>query len=297
MNHQRTKTPTLPLVTLYMGMLLVFCAEVSAGQTPTLKFVRTLETDKFFSEDFIRGDNPDLSGVGFPPGTQALIMLNQPSGHASIVLAAPPKDNKGEASQVTLVIPDAINVVYDSVSKAANEPDTSQPFLLDGELDELIITQAGPPNVMDASKTKRFDSQDLDIVKPQGMTIVPGTGQLFVLDSAGSRLVSIQPKPGGEFTDPEVTAVILGGLAGELRGIAFNPSDNDLYVLSLKKKGYPLSLDGDLIASLNLSRLPIGAAQGLFFGPSMDQTDDSSICHLDLLTAQDLTGEVREWAL
>ena len=111
------------ILAISFGSILIVCSgnspAVSAGQAASLINIRTIETEDLFSEDFFSVGNPDLSGVGFPPGASTLLLLNQPTGSASVVLAVPPKNNKGKVTRTPLVIPDPINIAYDSVSQGA----------------------------------------------------------------------------------------------------------------------------------------------------------------------------------
>lgn len=297
MNSPLTKTLTTVLLALTVNILPVFSVAGSAAQAATLKFVRTNDNDNLFSEDYFTGDTPpDLTGVAFPPKAQTLILLNHPAGKASVVLVAPAK--KGKALRSPVEIPDSINIAFDPLSEGAKGFDVSRLFLLDADLDELIVIRSGTRNVMNAKKIKRFKTKAFGIVDPQGMTLDPVTGQLFVLDSSGPRLIGIQPKKDRDFSDAEITPITLGGLSGKLRGVAYNPTDNAIYVLgSEQRKLYQLTLGGELVATIDLSGLDIPIPQGMIFAPSLDPTDPPSIFHLYLVDDKGPNGQTTEWSL
>jgi hypothetical protein len=303
MNNGMTKTYLLKFSALFFSALLIYWAgnpsAVAAGPDATLTLTRVVDTDDLFTEDFFSAGHPGFPGVGFPPGANTLLNLNPGPGAARLILVAPPKPDLGKNAgmpQRPIEVADPINLAFDSVSQGASGFGLSRLFLLDDG--ELIAVKAGARNVMNPDKIKRLDAQGFGIADPQGMTLEPASGRLFVLDGAGPRLVSIQPKPGREFAGAEVTPITLPGELGDLRGLAFNPEDGHLYALSAeRRKLYKLTLEGELAASLDLSGLNIGTPQGMVFGPSLDRTDHPSIYHLYLVTANGPKGEVSEWEL
>lgn len=275
-------------------------AVLATPTAPKLILVRTLETKDVFGEAyFSAGSPPHFSGVGFPPGAHTLLMINQPTEQASLVLTSPPKNHKDAMALSQLEISDPINIAFDSVSRGAKGFGQARLFLLDANHGELITIQAGPQDIMEPSSFKRFDAHGFGIVSPQGMTVEPATGRLWVLESAGTpQLVSIQPKPGHQFAEAEISQIYLPTGLGKLRGIAFNPADGHIYMLSTEQqKLYKLNVKGELVTSLDFSGSPTDLAQGLVFAPSLDGTDHPSIYHLYLVTDHGPEGEISEWAL
>ena len=122
------------------------------------------------------------------------------------------------------------------------------------------------------------------------MTFDPGSGRLFILDGAVARIVRIEPDP----TPGLNSAVALKqgrishvdlkplGLA-DARGLAFNPANGHLYVLSSAAHRLDELTDtGQLVASYDLTEFHLMEPQGLVFAPSRDNTDDPSIINLYL---------------
>jgi hypothetical protein len=299
--NSRIRKSFSKVLALFSSLLLIYCSvntlAISATPTAALKKIRTVDTDNLLNADFFKTPDSIYPGIGFPPGANTLLLLNQPNRQASIVLISPPKGDENTVSRKSLQISDPINIAFDTVSRDAKSYGLSTLFLLDTDLDELVSIKSASRNVMDQFNIKRLNVQKFGLTTPQGMTIDPETGRLFVLDSASSpRIVSIQSKPGREFADAEITPVIPDTPQGNLRGLAFNPADGHLYVLSVdQQKLYELTLDGELVTSIDIPEHSV--PQGMIFAPSLDRTDPPSIFHLYLATSHGANGEITEWAI
>lgn len=298
-----TQTLFSKSLALSLGLSLLCCApaqSVIASEAPlaNLQYVRSIESDDLFGEAFFRNGNPHFPGVGFPPGASTLVQLNRAPNRADFILASPPRIKTAKAVQVPLQIADPINIAFDSVSTGAKGAGLARLFMWDAGIDMLSAVKATPRNTMDSGKIRRFDVRPLGISNPQGLTLIPSSGQLLVLDGAAQSVVIIQPGPGHDFANPKVLRTALPAGLGKLRGIAFNPADKRFYVLNPEQqKLYAFNLKGDLLGSLTFSGPKFGVPQGMVFGPSLDQTDHPGIFHLFLLTSKGLAGELSEWAL
>lgn len=304
MNNHFKKALSNYLTLSLLYLLVIYCAvnspEISAAPAAaTLKKIRIIDTDRLLNAEFFETSDSIFPGIGFPPGANTLLLVNQPDRQASIILLSPPKGNESTVSRELLQISDSINIAFDTVSIDAKGYGLSRLFLLDADLDELITVKSASQNVMDQSQIKRLSVQRFGITDPQGMTINPETGQLLVLDDGDStRIVSIQPKSGREFADAAIESIAISGLKGKLRGLAFNPADSHLYILSIdQQKLYKVTLEGELVSSINISNQETDAPQGMIFAPSLDPTDPPSVFHLYLATARGANGEITEWAI
>jgi sugar lactone lactonase YvrE len=122
------------------------------------------------------------------------------------------------------------------------------------------------------------------------MTVDPGNGALFILDSRTSEIVRVEPDAQGDLAG--ATAVKEGRVSridlqvSELvqgRGLALNPDNEHLYMLDEgQKKIVELSQTGQLIATLDMAPFDLGDPQGLVFGLSGDLTDDPTKVNLYL---------------
>ena len=123
------------------------------------------------------------------------------------------------------------------------------------------------------------------------MTFDPESGQLFILDSNGPQILAVTPHPVYGFDgnsasrDGRIRHINLRRLGiGPLQGIAYNPSNNHLYVLStVQDLVYELTEEGRLVSKYNLSQLHLNNPQSLLFAPSGDATDDPTNMDLFIL--------------
>ncbi len=154
---------------------------------------------------------------------------------------------------------------------------------------------------------RRFGVKD-----PQGLAVDPVTGDLFILDAAGPRLVRISPAAGARLANGAVTVMDLNasGMTAP-RGIAIDPSTSHLHVLSPgQMKLYELENTGALVAVRDLASFSLKNPQAMVFAPSGDQTDDPAIQSLYIAdsgtsaspsvtaaTASQPTGEIVEFTL
>lgn len=299
--NKHAKKPLSKILALSLGLLLVHCSlnslAVSAAPAAALKKIRIIETDNLLNPEFFNASDSAFPGIGFPPGANTLLLLNQPNRQVSIILISPPKSDKDTISRKPLQISDPINIAFDSVSQDAKSRGLSRLFLFDADLGELISIKSASQKATDRTRINQLNIQKFGIANPQGMSMDPETGRLFVLDGSGSpRIISIQPKPEREFADAEIKQVVPEDLKGNLRGLAFNPADDHLYVLSMnQQKLYALTQNGKLVFSIDIQDQ--GMPQGMIFAPSLDPTDHPSIFHLYLATVRGANGKITEWAV
>ncbi len=140
----------------------------------------------------------------------------------------------------------------------------------------LFEIRVDPQGIPLPGTLKPHNSNKLGIRDPQGMTFDPASGELFILDGDGPRLINITPNAEGDFAEAGVTEIDLGqaGLASP-RGIAFDSTSGHLHIMSyLQQRIYEVTKAGVVVAVRDLTGLEISAPQGMVFAPSGDQTDD-----------------------
>ncbi len=306
MTNHLPNTKLSIFLAISLGVLFVY----SLGNSPAVKaenleFVRTIDTDDLFNREFYKVSNTNLLGIGFPPGAQTLLFLNH-AGGARLDLMTPPTDMNSKIQRTSVDIVDPINIAFDMKSRGARGFNLFRLFIWDFSLGQLICIKSGPRNIIkpgsrsDVDLSKKVDFQRVGVTNPQGMTLDPATGILYLLNASTQQIISIKRKMGGSCDGVEISQVvdIPFSIKGQLRGLAFNPSDKHLYVMnSRKQKLYKLALNGKLITSIDLSGQNIGLPQGMIFGPSLDRTDHVSIFHLYLVTTLKSQSEFTEWAL
>ncbi len=169
---------------------------------------------------------------------------------------------------IAAVIPDPINMAFDGKGNRL--------LLIDSATDELIEIDARPDGSPDPAGLTRHDAQRFGLINPQGMTVDPASGHLFILDSSGPRLVRVEPDPDQGFDTAVTSAVDLrpAGLV-DVRGLALDPTTGHLHLFSPAGQALvELTQNGQPVATRDLSGLELGNPQGMVFAPSGDLTDD-----------------------
>ena len=263
-----------PNFALGLALMLAFTSSsfVSASdEIAQIRIVRTVEIDE------TGPSNP--VGLAFSSKASAFYVVSAQAGQvpggtevAGLTLLA---DRTGVV-RISDVIEDPINIAYDDK--------VGRLLIFQASKDQLIELREGPTGVLDPRTLMRYNMGSLGLKKPQGMAMDPSSGNLFILDAAGPRLVQAQPKPDGSFSQVIVSAVNLSGVVlSKVRGLAFDPDTRHLQVMNLKQKNlYELTQTGRLVAVRDLSGFGIDMPQGMVFAPSGDQTDESGKRHLYL---------------
>ncbi|MGH8531263.1 MAG: hypothetical protein ACREV1_00690 [Gammaproteobacteria bacterium] len=266
-----------------------------------LRKVRTFETEDLLPGELYDFGNPSLLGLAFPPGANTLVVL-RPGGAASVVLVAP--RNNGKPSKQGLEIPDPINIAFDPAPRGAEKHGIFRLFLFGKHTDELITVKTDARGYMNGKTVRRFKVKELGVQDPQGMTFDTIDERLIILDRAGPRLVSIDAAPGREFDgkkavrDGNISQVFLPANLGEMRGIAFNPTNGNLFIFGrAKKKLYELTVDGEIVTTRDIAGLGLENLQAMTFAPSVDRTDDPAVIDLYTATSSGSNGELTAWSL
>ena len=182
-----------------------------------------------------------------------------------------------EASTVDLAPPvawDPANMAFDNQSNTL--------FFFDGANGELLAIPSGAEGWPEPARLTRVEAGHFGLQTAQGMTFDPAGGRLYLLDNTGPAVVVVDPvsQPGLDkavaLRDGQISRLELAetGL-GNVRGIAFNPTTNHLYLLNPQAAAlYELTTAGQLVAVGDLSAFNLVDPQGMVFAPSRDQTDD-----------------------
>jgi hypothetical protein len=134
--------------------------------------------------------------------------------------------------------------------------------------------------------------------EPSGSTFDPASGTWYVLDAGRNVIVASVE---GAALDAEPRTIPLRQLAGKtLRGIAFNPQDNLLYV-GIPDEGLLAAVDtsGSVAKTYSLADLHLREPASMAFAPSADPTDNAPTQHLYIADSGDTThlGGVMEVTL
>jgi len=267
------------IVLVLLIPLIAFAASsVSRAQEapPYLRLVRAIETGGL--------GVPNPAGLAFSPRANTFLVvqaraMQQPATDTTGIFMITHLEDFAGSVIVAAAVSDPLNLVFDGKANRL--------LILDVAHGRLSAIQATPTGRLDPRLITGFDAQPFGLQNPRGMTVDPASGRLFILDSAGPRIVRIDPGPGQSLDGPAalrdgrifVVDLRQTGLV-DLRGIAFNPADGHLYVLSPAKQAlYELTETGQVVATRDLSSsddFRLINPQGLVFAPSGDQTDDPS---------------------
>jgi DNA-binding beta-propeller fold protein YncE len=265
-----------------LGFTVLLFGPQAGAAAPEPQEIRSIEFDDYF--------RIDLDGaLPFPPGAGTALLLPQGTGTgARLVPMGATGPDEAEAIELT----DPINASFD--------PRSHHRRLVVFDQDALTLRS------VDATQTvsESFDWASLSIESPQGVAVDPDSGSVFILDSAGRRIVRVDPGSAGDLhadaalDGDRVTMLPLPDGVGSARGLALDPSRARLYVLSPKSKAlYELGLNGQLLDVRPLTRGEWRQPVGLLVAPSADRTDPAERMSLFLASATAAGAVLTEWSL
>ena len=263
--HQKASLIFAIILVWFISLLSFVRSPTTFAQDHTafIRRVRSIETDDL--------GIPNPAGLSFSIRANTLHVLAgvepaRPSV-ADIFLLTPTEDLAGYVD-IAAEIKDPINMAFD------NKANRLLIFRSAGK--RLIEVMVGPDGNLNPSTLTAHKAHHFGLQNPQGMTVDPASGHLFILDATGPRLVRVESDPDGGFDNALILQVDLGltGLVNP-RGLALEPTTGHFYFLSpIKQKLYELTLRGQVVATRDLSELDISGLQGMVFAPSGDLTDD-----------------------
>ncbi len=184
-------THYLAVVVAFIGFTLLFSFEsrsavVAQGESLSITLIR------YFDQDTISPLNP--VGLAFSPvANEFLVLEAQPttSSTSNIIKITPFEDREG-SEIIAAAVADPINMVFDSKS--------GRMLLIDSVANDMIEIKAKSDGSFRSVPTlTRHDIQHFKLENPQGMTIDPDSGNLFIVDNLGPRLVRVEPGSGQGF--------------------------------------------------------------------------------------------------
>jgi uncharacterized protein YjiK len=236
-------------------------------KTAFIRQVRSIETD-------------DL-GILNPVGISFSIRANtfhvfsgrgpaqQPSPVADIFILMPTEDPVGSV-RIAADINSQINMAFDNKANRL--------LIFESTNKQLIEVKTGPEGNLDPNMISFHKAHHFGLKNPQGMTVDPESGHLFILDATGPRLVRVETDPDRGLDKVHISQVDLQstGLL-DPRGLALNPDTGHFHSLSPDKKElYELTKAGQLVAIRDVGSFELNDPQGMVFAPSGDLTDDPS---------------------
>lgn len=120
---------------------------------------------------------------------------------------------------------------------------------------------------------------------PANMANDASSGRTFVLDAASNQI-----KVAGSGATAAINLKSIG--VSNFSGMAYNPTDNHLYLMNPENKTiYKIDDTGAMAAYFDLSGFPVNDPRGMVFAPSGDRTDDPAIMNLFIA---DTSGQIAE---
>ena len=261
------------LLAIILAPLIRVGMQASAqGSSAPIRVVRSLSMNEY-------GANAP-KGLAFSPVANTFFVLEE-SGNVTLITME--EDHAG-FQNIPEVQNSALNAAFDKKSASL--------FVLDHGKSELVKIQTDAKGLLKGSTSpKRYAAEAYDIKDPQGISFDPASGNLFVLDSGNSQIVSVVPHTTLGFDASEavrsnkVQKILLKKLGlGALKGLAYNPGNGHFYVCEPGLgKLYELSQDGNIISVFGLASLGVNSPSAMTFAPSVDNTDDPNIYNLFIL--------------
>jgi VCBS repeat-containing protein len=155
-----------------------------------------------------------------------------------------------------------------------------------GMLDEIGQDSGGG---LDPASLVSHDVRRLKLESPHGMSVDEASGDLFILDQGGPRIVRIGLGSAASLDTASFSEVDLSAVGtADLRGLAVDPSTGHFFVVSPdEQRLYELTRAGEVEAVRDLSEFGLVNPQGMVFAPSGDQTDDPATMSLYLADSGD----------
>lgn len=193
------------------------------------------------------------------------------------------------------------------VMRIAAQIDDPINVTFDEKRQRLLIYRAGPQQLLavamgadgqiNPKSIRRYKLKALGLQNPQGMSVAPQSGDLFILDATGPRLARVSPTADGGFENVGATIIDLQatGISAP-RGLAWTPDGELLYTISMTSQTlYSLNATGKVMSTHNIADFGLHTPQALVFAPSGDLTDDPEEMSLYIADAgQMLDGRSRE---
>jgi uncharacterized protein YjiK len=233
-----------------------------------------------------------LEGLAYSPAADVLLAIQSQSGNGNRPVAL--IDRIEELRGMSELQGQPSNVLNTAFNDRTNSL-----FIFDPVTQELAATGTEPGGKLaPAVPSARFDLRIPGFQQAQGMDFEPGTGRLFILDSAGKRMWVITPDEAGNYDanmalrDNRVQPVDLKGIEnGRLNGLAYNPDSGTLFTLNQEHTAlYEITQNGELVSTRDVSSFTeLKNPAEMVFAPSGDTTDDPAIKSLYIADPADNT--------
>jgi uncharacterized protein YjiK len=270
---------------LSISFLWIFSGSAQGVPAPIWQ-MRVLEADKTGLH------NP--AGLAFSSRANAFHVLEAPGQSppaAANSIRLTPSGKQAGSVRIAAQVRNPVNMAFDDRYQRL--------LILQFPANHLLEVREKPDGNLDPASLVIHAASHFSLHDPQGLTVDPGSGTLFILDAAGPRILRIEPGPDGSFEAAVFSEVNLKASALDSpRGLAFDPVTGHLFLITpAAQKLYELTQSGQLVATRDLSEFHIGDPQGMVFAPSGDQTDDPTQESLYLADSGPVSGQILELSL
>lgn len=230
---------------------------------PFVRLVRQIETAQLG----IRSP----AGLAFAPAANLFHVLSEQrtgtlAPTETQVAQLQPSATLASATNITDHVADPINLTFDSKGNRL--------LLLNAPAAQLLAVPAQTDGKL-AAQPLRQQVQLTGLQNPQGMSMDPARGQLYILDAVGPRLLQLTPDSAGGFGQAQPVTIHLPATIVHPRGLAWEPGEEHLYILSPSQQTlYELTTTGEIVATRDLTGFGLRNPQAMLFAPSGDLTDD-----------------------
>ncbi|HXV63099.1 MAG TPA: hypothetical protein VEK15_20530, partial [Vicinamibacteria bacterium] len=249
---------------------------LGAAQNPErdLHLVRTLPAAEW--------TETHAAGLGFSTRADSFIVLlaneDGAGDYSELGLMQPPGTLRRRIS-MPFSIPDALNATFDNHGHRLIAVIDDRLFFL--RVNRNAFTETGAE--------AGYLSEPLELGDARGLTSDPATGDVYILDGSGPRLLVLKPDGSTDRVVPVESVDLSRSRLTDPRGIAFDPSTGHFYVLSPPQgRVFELTPEGIVVASRDVSHLSLAGVTGMAFAPSTDSTDDSNVWNLYLNDGSEL---------
>jgi DNA-binding beta-propeller fold protein YncE len=125
------------------------------------------------------------AGLAFSPRANAFVVLaGRGASFSDLRLIGPLREALGSA-RIAEVVTNPVNMAFDVKGNRL--------LILQSRGRRLVQIAAGSDGKLVPSRVTRVDLRHFGLQDPQGMTVDPATGHLFILDAALPRILRVEP--------------------------------------------------------------------------------------------------------
>ena len=263
--HSRLRPRTNTPLACLLGLIAVFFSgwvpSACAQQSNDAIVVGNIDTGPL--------GYPSPAGLAFSNAAETFLVLETPStppaSSSDIIVLSDIGELSGIVT-ITSSVEDPVNMTFDNQGNRL--------LIFQPGSQELVEISADAFGVLDPGTLTSIDASQFGLINPQGMTVDPANGHLFMLDAVGPRIVRIEPDPSQGFSQPTISEINLAGNGlVDVQGIAFDPTNGNFHILNpTGELLYEVTDVGQVVLSRDVSGLGFIDPQGMVFAQSGDFT-------------------------